>query len=230
MPGPKLLLAILVLSFFGSLIVAAIVFPAGYDWRHTVMSSLASPRENPRAFRIVSYGMALSGVLLAFAAFHVRRSLQPCAPNWTAWARGFFVAGGVLLTVSALITPGHHAFLGLPKAHAKIAQAAGVGFALGMILNLPAILVTPARRYHAREAALILICVPLTVFLTCWVLLPTLEAWASTSPQQETKVSALGSLAFWEWVGSISVYLFVALVILAWKEKKSVPTNRPRGE
>jgi len=220
MLAPKLLLTALAISFFGSLLVSAFAFPAGYDWRHTVMSSLASPQENPKAFRIVSYGMAVSGILLSFSAFYIRSSLQPWAPKWTAWARMFFILGGVLLTISALITPGPHTFLGLPKAHAKLAQAAGVGFALGMILNLPAILATPTRRYRAREAAMALICLPVTVFLTCWILLPMADSLASTSFQQKIRESVFESLAFWEWIGSVSVYLFVALLALAWQEKK----------
>jgi hypothetical protein len=216
MPAPKFLLFALALSFFGSLLIAALVFPAGYDWRHTVMSALASPLENPKAYRLVSYGMAVSGVLLSLLAFRVRWSLQPYAPRWTAWALTFFLLGGALLTISALITPGHYTFLGLPKAHAKLAQAAGFGFAFGMALNLPALLRTPVQHQWARRTALILVCVPVSLFLLSWVILPLVVGFASTSSQQEFHHSILESLAFWEWVGSVSVYLLLALITLAW--------------
>jgi len=217
MPPPKVLLVALALSFFGALLVAAAAFPAGYDWRHTVMSSLASPRENPKAFRIASYGMAASGFLLSLLAFYVRGSLQPHAPRWTAWARLFFVLGGALLTISALITPGHYAFFGLAKAHAKLAQAAGIAFSIGMALNLPAILRYPVQPAWVRGTALFLVVVPVSLYLVCRNILPTVEAFASSSVQQTIHGSILGSLAFWEWVGSVSVYLFVALVTLGYK-------------
>jgi hypothetical protein len=212
---PLFLLAGLALCFFGSLLFAAASFPAGYDWRHTVMSSLASPRENPAACGIASHGLAASGVFLSLLGLYVRRSLQPYAPKWTAWARFFFVLGGVLLTISALITPGHHAFLGLGKAHAKLAQAAGVGFGLGMALDLPAILRLPVRHSWVRVSAIILVAVPMTLFLLCRIFLPLAATFVPPSGQQALQHSILGSLAFWEWVGSVSVYLFVALVTLA---------------
>ena len=211
----------LALSFFGSLICAAALFPAGYDWRHTVMSSLASPRENPGAYRIASFGMAVGGVFLSLLGLGIHRSLQGLAPKWTAWARAFFVLGGVLLTVSALITPGHHALLGLVKAHAKLAQAAGVGFGLGMALNLPAILRLPKRLARVRTAAVILVVGPMGLYLVCRILLPIIESFVSITTQKAIQHSLLGSLAFWEWVGSISVYLFAALITLALERRPS---------
>ena len=51
-------------SFFGSLSLAAAFFPHGYDWGYTVISSLASPRDNPHGYWIASAGLALSGLLL----------------------------------------------------------------------------------------------------------------------------------------------------------------------
>jgi hypothetical protein len=206
------LLAALALAFFGSLFYAAAVYPTGYDWRHTVMSSLANPSENPHAYRIASTGMALGGLFLALLGLPIHRALRDYAPRWTLWGRNAFILGGVLLTVSALITPGHHPFLGLPKAHAKIAQAAGVAFGLGMALDLPALLRLPARYTWVRVGAIVLIVVPMTFYLTCRIFLPPVEPPAV---HEAIHQSLLGALAFWEWVGSTSVYLFVALVTLA---------------
>jgi hypothetical protein len=213
-PWPLLLLFGLALAFFGSLLLAATLYPPGYNWRHTVMSSLASPRENPAAFQIAAYGMAASGVLLSLLGFFIHGSLRAYAPKWTAWACFFFVLGGVLLTISALITPGHHSLFGLAKAHAKMAQAAGVGFGLAMALNLPAILRLPARHAWVRTATIVLVALPMTSYLLCRIFLPIIEDDVSPSAQLAIQHSVLGSLAFWEWVGSVSVYLFAALLVL----------------
>jgi hypothetical protein len=210
--APVLLLVGLAVAFFGSLLLAASALPGGYDWRHSVMSSLASPRQNPTAYRIAAYGMAASGVFLSLLGFPLCASLRQYAPKWAAWARSFFVLGGVLLTISALITPGHHAFLGLGKAHAKFAQAAAAGFGIGMALTLPALLRLPAQLKRVRIAAVMLAVVPLTIYLCCRLLF---GPPASSQPPSTHPVSLLASLAFWEWVGSASVYLFLALIVLA---------------
>jgi ACR3 family arsenite efflux pump ArsB len=212
--GPIVLLAALALFFFGSLLFAAASFPTGYDWRQTVMSSLASPRENPTAYRIASYGLAASGLVLSLLGFYVRRSLKTYAPKWSWWACMFFFLGGILLTISALIRPGHTTVLGLRKAHAKIAQAAGVGFGTGMALTLPAILRLPVRRAWVRVTTIVLVVVPMTVYLLCRIFLAPGEPYIPASAHP-TLHALLGSLSFWEWVGSVSVYLFLALITLA---------------
>jgi hypothetical protein len=214
---PGLLLAALAVAFFGSLLLAAMAFPDGYAWYRTVISSLASPRQNPAAYRIASLGLAASGILLSLLGFQLRTSLKAHAPKWTAWARFFFVLGGMLLTISSLITPGHHAFLGLGKAHAKFAQAAGIGLGLGMALNLPALLRLPASRKWVRITAILLIVVPITSYLSCRILL---LSGISTSVQQALEKSIFGRLSFWEWTGSVSAYLFVALIVLALRPKR----------
>jgi hypothetical protein len=212
---PGALLIGLALSYFGSLFVAATAFPGGYNWSHIVISSLASPRENPGASRTALCGLAVSGVFLSFLGVCVRSSLRGYAPKWTAWGQGFFVLGGILLTISALIPSGHYTFLGLPKAHAKFAQAAGIGIGAGMALSLPAILRLPVRQAWVRVSAIVLVVVPITLYLSCRIFLPLVENFVSLSWQRVLQQSIRGHLAFWEWVGSISVYLFLALVTLA---------------
>jgi hypothetical protein len=90
--GPLVLLIALAWTFFGSLAVAATSFTGGYDWRYKVMSSLASPRENPQAYRVAAGGMAASGVFLALLGLCIRTSPQGVAPSkWTNAACLFFV-------------------------------------------------------------------------------------------------------------------------------------------
>ena len=217
-----LLLAGLALAYFASLLYAASAYPSGYDWRHIVVSNLANPNDNPGAWRIAADGMAVTGIFLALLGPEVRRPLHSLAPKWTAWACGFFVLGGILLTVSALITPGHHALLGIGKAHAKIAQAAGVGFGIGMACTLPALLRLPPRHAWVRAAGITIVVVPMTFFLLCRIFVPIIEAHAPLDQQAAIHHSLEGSLAFWEWIGSVSVYAFLILVTLGLPD--SAPT------
>jgi hypothetical protein len=198
---PAILLAVLALAYYGPLVYAMNSYPSGYDWRHTVVSNLANPRDNPRSWRVAADGIALTGVLLAVAGTKVRRVLRPLAPGWTLWASVFFVLGGTLLTVSALVNPGHYALLGLGKAHAKIARVASIALTLGMAGNIPALLRLPPRLSPVRATAIFIAVGPMTLFLLCRMIVTSHDF-------------LLGSLAFWEWIGSGSVFAFLALVLL----------------
>jgi hypothetical protein len=210
---PAAFLIGLAVAFFGSLIFAAGTFPHGYNWRTEVMSSLASPLQNPTAYRVASYGMAASGVFLSLLGLCLRASMQAYTPKeWTHWAGFFFVLGGVLLTISALLTPGYHAYFGLQKAHAKFAKAAGASFGFGMVLNLPALFALPTGQRGMRLAAILLAVVPVGSYLLCRVLLSGEVVPAAIEAILQPTV--LGNLSFWEWVGSVSVYLYTALIVL----------------
>jgi hypothetical protein len=119
--------------------------------------------------------------------------------------------------ISALITPGHHAFLGLRKAHAKFAQAGTFSFDVGMVLTLPALLSLPASRQGVRMVSVILVLVPLTSYLLSRILLPSLAD--PDSLNRTTHPPLLGSLAFWEWTGSATVFLYTGIIVLALKPK-----------
>ena len=50
------------LAFFGSLLLAAHYFPRPYDWHLDVMSLLAEPKFNPRAYGVACAGLHRFGV------------------------------------------------------------------------------------------------------------------------------------------------------------------------
>ena len=165
----------LAVFFFGSLIFAATFYPGGYDWRYRVMSSLANPQENPKAYHIAAGGMAVGGVCLSLLGLCIQTSLQRFAPSkWTNVAAILFVLAGALITVSALITPGHQELWGLQKAHAKFAQAGTLSFDLGMAITLPALVALPTSKRWVRLVTVPLVLVPVTAYLLCRMLLPSL--------------------------------------------------------
>src|SRR5271155_2345574 len=61
---PHLLWVVLGLWFFATIGLAESLFPRRYDWQHIVISSLASPRDNPHAYGIACASLAGTGLLL----------------------------------------------------------------------------------------------------------------------------------------------------------------------
>ncbi|HEX3984012.1 MAG TPA: hypothetical protein VHX12_09990, partial [Acidisoma sp.] len=144
----------------------------------------------------------------------VRGRLWPLASKWTAWACALFILGGTLLTVSALINPGHYALLSLGKAHAKIARASSIVLTLGMAFTLPALLRLPPRHTLLRATAVFLAVGPMTIFLLCRLIIPIIEAHAPPEQRAAIHDSVPASLAFWEWIGSATVYIYSAIILV----------------
>src|SRR4026208_19141 len=55
------LLALIFLSFFGTLTLSASMSPQSYDWRYSVISHLLSPRDNPSHYRLAAGGVGRDG-------------------------------------------------------------------------------------------------------------------------------------------------------------------------
>ena len=200
--------------FFGSLILAATFFPRGYDWRYTVMSSLASPRDNPDAYWIACAGLALSGLLLIPFAFFLQKRLEPFAPKLTAWAGKLFLLGAISLALSALIVPGHYRILGIGRSHEHLAQISSVAFCLSLILYLGAILRLPASHCLLRVLAGFLVILPVTALTVSRLSLFLVYEFSSSTVYHAVKVSLWSSLALWEWIGALCIYLFLGLMTL----------------
>jgi hypothetical protein len=200
--------------FFGSLIWAATFFPPGYDWRHTVISSLASPRDNPHAYGIACAGLAVSGLLLIPFAFFLQKRLEPFAPRLTAWAGKLFLLGALFLTCSALIVPGHYRILGIGRTHEHLAQITSVAFCLSLILYLGAILRLPPALFWLRVLAGFLVILPVTALIVSRLSLFLAYEFASPAVYHAVKDSLWSSLALWEWIGAFCIYLFLGLMTL----------------
>ena len=81
------LLAVIFLSFFGTLTLSASMSLQSYDWRYSVISHLLSPRDNPSHYRLAAGGLALTGLLMLPFAGYLRRQLGMIAPRWPWFAR-----------------------------------------------------------------------------------------------------------------------------------------------
>ena len=210
-PGVGSLLGLAV-SFFGSLVLAACFYPRPYYWRQTVMSALASPKDNPHAFGIACTGVALSAVfLLRFPALlHARLGTR--FPRKALWASRCLRTGAILLFLTALVVPGHYRVWGVHRIHEQLARTAAAALCLALILFLRAVFRLPEANRGLRWAATVFVALPLAAFLVSRLaLLYTLVCWPVRDYRAAT-VSAWGSLALWEWVGAGCIYLFLVMI------------------
>jgi hypothetical protein len=76
-----LLLLLIALLFFGTLGVAAWMFPHNYDWRYRVISNLLSPRDNPRHYWLPACGIILAALLVLPFVAYVYQNLKIVSPR-----------------------------------------------------------------------------------------------------------------------------------------------------
>src|SRR5260370_40507739 len=101
------LLALIFLSFFGTLTLSASMLPKRYDWRYSVISHLLSPRDNPSHYRLAAGGLALTGLLMLPFAGYLQRQLGMIAPRVARVCAGSFLAGIVALISACFVVPQH---------------------------------------------------------------------------------------------------------------------------
>src|SRR5262252_4404951 len=118
------LLALIFLSFFGTLTVSAWMFPQNYDWRYRVISNLLSPRDNPDHYWLPASGIVLTAVLMVPFAGYLRLNLKGSAPRAAHVTSGAFIAGITALICACFVVPQHlHDVLGVRRLHEFIARS-----------------------------------------------------------------------------------------------------------
>src|SRR6516165_2532693 len=128
------LLVLIAVSFFGSLAMAARMFPHNYDWRYRVISNLLSPRDNPGHHWLPACGIILAAVLMLPFAGYLRRNLEIASPRAARVSAGALIAGIVALICACLVVPQHvHEVLGIRRLHEFIARSAAGFIAIGML-------------------------------------------------------------------------------------------------
>jgi hypothetical protein len=201
-PCPLLLYVALGFVFFGSLLLAAQFYPHPYDWRRDVMSRLAEPRFNPRAYLIACTGLALGGLLLMpFAA------RAPSVTRRSGWI--LYLAAGTL-TLAGLV-PGHVPALG--GAHEILAHAYGVAISFAMVGYFAAALRLPRDFIIQRLAGIILIVIPLSGFVLSRLSLWFGDRLVTPAVYAAIKSSPWNRLALWEWIAGVGTYLFLGLLL-----------------
>ncbi len=198
------------LTFFGSLLLAAHFFPRPYNWRLDVMSLLAEPKFNPRAYGIACAGLALSGLVMLLFPRLLRARLASAAPRTTAVSGFFLYLAAILLFLSGIL-PGHVPDLG--RAHEDFAHAYGVAISLAMLGYYAATLRLPAQYQLQRWGGLPLIVIPLGGFIISRLSLMLPAAWFTTAGYNALRYSPWNRLSFWEWIAALGTYLFLGLLL-----------------
>ncbi len=218
---------LLFVSYFAVLVVAVWLFPSKYEWYHKSISKLLYPANNPTFYAIPSSGLTISGFLIFPFAAYISRGLRA---EWRLCAEvgfGAFATGAIsLVLASVVVWPlpfGSVILLRLHETFARIcALALGVGmlafYACAVRANL-----SPRRR-RLLVASWSIVTVPGIVAVALRLLvaaklecLNRLCIWLK-NPQ-------LWQLGFWEWAGSVGVFIFLLSGIILLPE--SPESRRP---
>jgi hypothetical protein len=211
------LLALIFLSFFGTLIVSAWMFPQNYDWRYRVISNLLSPRDNPNHYWLAASGLALTGLLMLPFAGHLQQHLAviaPLAARISAWT---FAAGIVALICACFVVPQHmHEVLGVRRLHELLGRSAAGFLAMGMLCscwcawkgrNLFA-----QRLFWVWSSVTLLPLVGIFFSESLLVLTRLKLSWAIPI-RSALHHSVFWHLGFWEWTGAVAVFVFLCVAV-----------------
>ena len=213
------LLGLLAVSFFGSLVMAAWMFPHNYDWRYRVISNLLSPRDNPGHYWLPAYGIILAAVLMLPFVAYLYRSLKTVSPNAARLSAGAFIAGIIALICACLVVPQHiHDILGIRRLHEFIARFAAGFIAIGMLTacwcawkglrkNL-----LGKRLFWSWSLVTLLPLAGIFVSESLLILTRSQPAWAMPV-RNALRHSVFWHLGFWEWLGSAAVFVFLCAVV-----------------
>jgi hypothetical protein len=99
----QIFMPLIVVSYFGSLILAIWLFPGPFDWRTKSMSKLLYPENNPHFHAIGSVGMAVAGLLMIPFAGYIGRRLRVIARLAAEFGALAFGVGALSLILGAVI-------------------------------------------------------------------------------------------------------------------------------
>jgi hypothetical protein len=211
---------LILICYFGTITFTALALQESYDWRSSAISYLLSPRHDPGYHWIASLGLSLSGFLGIPFGGYIRHRLRPVSRPGANIGMSVLMTGFVALILAAtIVTRRTHHVIGKFGIHEILARISALALGTGIVCFCWCVLRElfndrTDRRPHIACLAFtwsMLIFLPLFAALTCGVcafipragvpwLLPLYEA---------VRHSPLWKLAFWEWTGSIAVFLFL---------------------
>jgi hypothetical protein len=220
-------LPLIALSYFGTLTLTAWLSPVVYDWRHGSISRLLYAEYDPELHNLASIGIAVAGLLLIPLVGYIRRRLRAASPI-AADAGAFGLSlGAVGLVLAGLITSHPaHGTSAFPRLHEVLARVAAIGLGAGILVFW----VCAAKGYMApatesikwRHLVVIWTVIAVPAFSIALVRAAVgLHLDWSNPIYQKLQDRSLWRLAFWEWLGSAAVFLFLLCAVLYLPEPDS---------
>jgi hypothetical membrane protein len=214
------LLVLIAVSFFGTLGMAAWMFPHNYDWRYRVISNLLSPRDNPRHYWLPACGIILAALLMLPFVAYLYQSLKSGSLRIARLSAGAFTAGIIALICACLVVPQHvHEVLGIRRLHEFVARSAAGFIAIGMLTA--SCCAWTGFRKNLLDGRLfwswsLVTLLPLTgIFLSESLLILTrLKPEWAIPIRNGLRHSVFWHLGFWEWLGSAAVFVFLCAAVL----------------
>jgi hypothetical protein len=219
-------LASLLVFSFGS-ILAARHYPGEYDWLYTVVSALASQKDNPTGGVWFASALSLAMVLLWPYVSALKKGLCPSLPAAAEFAIGALRIGlvcGVLLGLERLLIRELSDWV--YKGH----EILGVFAFLGLYFGILGLLVQTMLRQRIYAFPVLLVATPLLAIgiTQLWLYLDQRDlGWMDTS-WREMGIPPWLSFAFWQWLAI--GFLWVGLGLLSFtciEENKTRTSNSP---
>ena len=212
--GRFALLAALFASYFGSLSVGSLHFPHEYDWRRNVISNLLSPRDNPQWYWLPSAGVTLAGLCMLPLTGWIDAQLGDGESKLARRVRRpAFRIGIACLILSAVVAPQHvRTVMGIRHAHEAFARASAAGLGLGMLAACGSAGLEEgrgAKRKLLRMVWRATTVAPIAGAISSGVIVG-LSHLHGVGPAGWLRGTLFWRLAFWEWMGSVAVFLFFA--------------------
>lgn len=192
------------------LTIAAFLFPSPYDWRHRVISSLASPKDNPHFYGVATTGLALTGLLLWPFANALRDTIGTLSPRAGIGSFWLHRLGTICLVMTALIS-GKDRWLGLHRLHEDLAQLAGLFLGLAFLGWAYGLAMRYQHRLFASLALVALTLLPMGGILLSRLALLICHAESAPRDYELFKHSIYCSLAVAEWLSAGCLYFFLVL-------------------
>ncbi len=213
------LLALIFLSFFGTLGLSAWMFPQNYDWRYRVISNLLSPRDNPSHYWLPACGIAFTAVLMLPFTRYLRRNLEIASPHAARVTGGAFAAG---------IIEHMHDVLGIRRLHEFLARSAAGFIAIGMLTACWCAWKGCARSLFTVRLFwtwLAVTLLPLTgiFFSECLLLLTQMKPSWAMPIRSALRHSVFWHLGFWEWTGAAAVFVFLCAAVFLPTAQATLP-------
>lgn len=209
---------VILASYFGTLTFAIWMFSGPFDWRTKSMSKLLYPANNPRFHGIVSVSLAVAGLTTIPFAGWIARRFRVTSPLLAETGALAFAAGGLSLILGASI-------VSQPFLHEIFARGAGICFGLGMLTfylcAMTGLSVSSDERpiWPRVFFGWSLIVPPALIIIVLRLLAAAHFRWSN--PLYRTIESrSFWQLGFWEWIGSIAVFLFMLAALLLLPENE----------